>query len=82
MVTKLQALMFDESDTVRFTVGRFEVAPNSPNTIPGRVVFTIDFRHPDRDILTRLGDRVEQVCRAEAQDCDVKVVETHERAAD
>ncbi|MXY42148.1 MAG: Zn-dependent hydrolase [Rhodospirillaceae bacterium] len=76
MVTKLQALMFDESDTVRFTVGRFEVAPNSPNTIPGRVVFTIDFRHPDQEILTRLGDRVEPVCRAEAQDCTVKVVET------
>ncbi len=76
MVTKLQALMFDESDTVRFTVGRFEVAPNSPNTIPGRVVFTIDFRHPDQDILTRLGDQVEPVCRAEAQDCDVRVVET------
>ncbi|MYF07946.1 MAG: hydantoinase/carbamoylase family amidase, partial [Rhodospirillaceae bacterium] len=76
MVTKLQALMFDESDTVRFTVGRFEVAPNSPNTIPGRVVFTIDFRHPDQDILTRLGDRVEPVCRAEARDCTVKVVET------
>ncbi len=76
MVTKLQALMFDESDTVRFTVGRFEVAPNSPNTIPGRVVFTIDFRHPDQDVLTRLGDRVEPVCRAEAQDCTVKVVET------
>lgn len=76
MVTKLQALMSDEADTVRFTVGRFEVAPNSPNTIPGRVVFTIDFRHPDQDILTRLGDRIEPVCRAAAQDCDVKVVET------
>ena len=76
MVTKLQALMFDEADTVRFTVGRFEVAPNSPNTIPGRVFFTIDFRHPDRDVLTRLGDRVERVCRAEAKECDVEVVET------
>ena len=76
MVTKLQALMFDESDTVRFTVGRFEVAPNSPNTVPGRVVFTIDFRHPDRDVLTRLGDRVEPVCRAEAHGCEVSVVET------
>ena len=76
MVTKLQALMFDESDTVRFTVGRFEVAPNSPNTVPGRVVFTVDFRHPDPDILTRLGDRIEPVCRAEAHECDVRVVET------
>ena len=76
MVSKLQALMFDEADKVRFTVGRFEVAPNSPNTIPGQVIFTIDFRHPDQDVLARLGDRVEPVCRAEAKDCDVKVVET------
>ena len=76
MVSKLKELMYDEADMVRFTVGRFEVAPNSPNTIPGRVIFTIDFRHPDRDVLARLGDQVEPVCRAEAQDCDVKVVET------
>ena len=76
MVSRLKELMYDEADMVRFTVGRFEVAPNSPNTIPGRVIFTIDFRHPDRDVLARLGDQVEPVCRAEAQDCDVKVVET------
>ena len=76
MVAKLQALMFDEADTVRFTVGRFEVTPNSPNTIPGQVIFTIDFRHPDRDVLTGLGDRVEPVCRAEAKECGVEVVET------
>ena len=76
MVSRLKELMFDEADMVRFTVGRFEVAPNSPNTIPGRVIFTIDFRHPDRDVLARLGDQVEPVCRAEAQDCGVTVVET------
>jgi N-carbamoyl-L-amino-acid hydrolase len=76
MVQALQALMYDEADTVRFTVGRFEVAPNSPNTVPGRVLFTIDFRHPDRDVLTRLGDQVERVCRAEAKGCGVSVVET------
>ncbi len=76
MVKGLQALMYDEADTVRFTVGRFEVAPNSPNTVPGRVLFTIDFRHPDQDVLTRLGDQVERVCRAEAKGCGVNVVET------
>src|ERR671923_1744705 len=69
MVTALQKLMDDEADTVRFTVGRFEVTPNSPNTVPSGVLFTIDLRHPDADVLSRLGDRVEPVCRTHAKRC-------------
>ena len=33
------------------TVGMLEVHPNSRNVIPGRVWMTIDFRHPDDDVL-------------------------------
>jgi len=76
MVTALQELMYDEADTVRFTVGRFEVTPNSPNTVPSRVLFTIDLRHPDAAILIRLGDQIEPMCRAQAHGCGVSVVET------
>ncbi len=76
MVHGLRELMADPTDTVRFTVGRFEVRPNSPNTVPGQVLFTVDFRHPDRQVLARLGDRVEAVCRAHARGCAVEVVET------
>jgi N-carbamoyl-L-amino-acid hydrolase len=76
MVTALQELLYDAADTVRFTVGRFEVGPNSPNTVPGRVLFTIDLRHPEAAVLTRLGDQVEAVCRAQAQGCSVVVTET------
>ena len=76
MVTALQELMYDEADTVRFTIGRFEVTPNSPNTVPSRVLFSIDFRHPEAEVLARLGDRVEILCSAQAQECSVTVVET------
>jgi N-carbamoyl-L-amino-acid hydrolase len=76
MVRALRDLMLDPADTVRFTVGRFEVHPNSPNTVPGRVLFTVDFRHPDREVLARLGDEVAAVCRAHAGGCGVDVVET------
>jgi N-carbamoyl-L-amino-acid hydrolase len=76
MVTALQELMYDAADTVRFTVGRFEVAPNSPNTVPSRVLFTIDLRHPDATVLSRLGDQVGPVCRAQAHGCNVMVNET------
>jgi N-carbamoyl-L-amino-acid hydrolase len=76
MVIALQALMYDAADTVRFTVGRFEVTPNSPNTVPGRVLFTIDLRHPEAAVLSRLGNQVEAVCRDQAHGCGVVVTET------
>ncbi|HUA55907.1 MAG TPA: M20 family metallo-hydrolase [Candidatus Sulfotelmatobacter sp.] len=76
MVSALESLMADPSDVVRFTVGRFEVAPNSPNTVPDRVFFTIDFRHPDAAVLQRLGDQVEVTCRAAARGCAVRVTQT------
>ena len=83
MVAALERLMFDEEDKVRFTVGRFEVLPGSPNTIPGRVFFTIDFRHPEASTLKRLGDQVEAVCRAHAGPCAVTITETfHSLPAD
>ena len=37
MIRALQELMHDETDQLRFTVGRIEVWPNSPNTVPARV---------------------------------------------
>lgn len=32
---------------LRFTVGRMQVYPGAPNTVPSRVSFTVDLRHPD-----------------------------------
>ncbi|MGE0718575.1 MAG: M20 family metallo-hydrolase [Alphaproteobacteria bacterium] len=77
MVAALEALFHDDpSDTVRFTVGRFVVTPNAPAVVPGHVAFTIDFRHPDEAVLTRLGDQVEAICRANRKQCDVTVEQT------
>ncbi|MCG8693105.1 MAG: M20 family metallo-hydrolase [Minwuiales bacterium] len=73
MVAALQEAMADPTDTVRFTVGRFEVGPGSPNTVPGQVLFTIDFRHPDKATIERLTERIEPICRANAHGCAVTV---------
>lgn len=62
-----------DADDVRFTVGRFQVSPGVPNTIPGHVHFTIDFRHPDADRLATLGDAVTGICAEHAAPCDVVV---------
>ena len=73
MIHALEEVMVDDTDTVRFTIGRFEVAPGSPNTVPSRAFFTIDFRHPEQDVIHRLTDQIEPVCRANARGCEVIV---------
>ncbi len=75
IVAALERLMHDESDTVRFTVGRFEVHPGSPNTVPGRVHFTIDLRHPDETVLAERGGRIAGVAAAYAKGCAIRVQE-------
>jgi len=73
MVSALEELMADESDTVRFTVGRFECHPGSPATVPSRALFTIDFRHPDPAVIARIKPNIESVCQANARGCAVSI---------
>lgn len=75
-IAALGELMQDRDDVVRFTVGHMEVEPNSPNTIPSTVRFTIDFRHPDQKVLAERGGRIEQVVRAAVSPCEVTLTET------
>ena len=35
-------------------VGHMDVFPNSRNIIPGRVVFTVDFRHPEKEVISAM----------------------------
>ncbi|HTW88080.1 MAG TPA: Zn-dependent hydrolase [Candidatus Binataceae bacterium] len=76
MISALRELTSDEADLLRFTVGRFELSPNSPNTVPGSAFFTIDLRHPDRDLLANIGAQIEPLCRSQAAGCIVNVIET------
>ena len=45
-------------------IGQLDVYPNSRNIIPGKVVFTVDIRHPDKAVL----DGMEAATRAGARD--------------
>lgn len=76
MIAALEEIMADDDDIVRFTVGRFEVAPGSPNTVPARVFFTIDLRHPDHATIDRLSAEIAPVCQANALGCAVAVTQT------
>ncbi|MBT6428777.1 MAG: Zn-dependent hydrolase, partial [Rhodospirillaceae bacterium] len=48
------------------TVGQFDVSPNSRNTIPGHVAFSVDLRHPDDDRLSAMTAALEKACEAAA----------------
>ncbi len=45
------------------TVGLLNVFPNSRNVIPGEVFFTIDFRHPNNQVLRNMGLKLQELCK-------------------
>src|ERR1700736_6365954 len=49
------------------TVGFVQVSPNSRNTIPGRVFFTVDFRHPYDAVLSAMDGELRQACEDAAK---------------
>ena len=76
MIGALRELTADPADVTRFTVGRMLVTPNSPNSVPSHVLFSVDIRHPDAAAIARLGEAVEPPCRALAETCEVTVTPT------
>ncbi len=57
----------------RATVGRVEVRPNSRNTIPGEVYFSVDLRHPDEATLNRMDEELRAGLARVAGDAGVAV---------
>ncbi len=45
----------------RLTVGIIETSPGSPNTVPGRLRFTVDLRHPDAGQYRALGEEAQAI---------------------
>ena len=55
------------------TVGFAQVSPNSRNTIPGKVFFTVDFRHPEDATLTAMDRSLRADCARIAADAKLEV---------
>ena len=62
MIDALNALAFTFDPTPVITVGQVKVRPNSRNTIPGQVTFSIDSRHPDNDTLAAMETAMRAKC--------------------
>jgi N-carbamoyl-L-amino-acid hydrolase len=72
LISDITASFEDAEDRVRFTVGRFEALPGTPNTVPSSVVFTIDLRHPDDQRLNEIEQIIHQQV-AQVEKCTVEV---------
>ena len=59
IITMVQALALEFAPQAVSTVGEMSVMPNSRNTIPGEVFFTIDIRNPDEDVLAQMAEQLE-----------------------
>jgi N-carbamoyl-L-amino-acid hydrolase len=63
----------DADDTLRFTIGRVDVQPGSPNTVPGRASFTIDMRHPSNDVLEAHEAKLKEIVASCALPCTARI---------
>lgn len=75
MAVALRRAFVEETDEMRFTIGRFEVRPGGISVVPGHVHFTVDMRHPSSATLKQQGNRVEEICSEHRGPCEVKVEE-------
>jgi N-carbamoyl-L-amino-acid hydrolase len=73
MVTAVHRIGLSRPPYACATVGMLQVSPNSRNVIPGKVFFTIDFRHPDADILAGMGREIEAECRKTAAELMLEI---------
>jgi N-carbamoyl-L-amino-acid hydrolase len=75
-INALHELTRDPTDTLRFTVGRMLVTPNSSNSVASHVLFSVDIRHPDLATVDRIGNRVEPTVKKALQRCSARVTPT------
>ena len=75
-INAIAALVADPSDVTRFTVGRLQVTPNSPNSVANHVLFSVDLRHPDLARVEALGNAIEDCVRRAAQTCTYTITPT------
>lgn len=64
LLSQLFGKMTAYGDDARITVGKIATYPSAPNTVPEQVVFTLDLRHPNQQILDEMSRVALDVCRS------------------
>ena len=73
MTVQLEEITLAHAPHAVGTIGQLDVSPNSRNTIPGQVRFSVDIRHPESDTLTVMDARIRESFAGIAQRAGVEV---------
>ena len=73
MAARIEDLALGKAPHAVGTVGRFDVSPNSRNTIPGEVRFSVDIRHPEAGVLAEMDAEIRESFTGIAQRAGVEV---------
>ena len=73
MAARIEDIALGKAPDAVGTVGQFDVSPNSRNTIPGEVRFSVDIRHPDAGVLVEMDAEIRESFAAIAERGDVDV---------
>ena len=60
ILEKVDAIALSNAPHAVGAAGHIDVYPNSRNVIPGKVVFTVDFRSPDINVLTTMENQLRE----------------------
>ena len=73
ILERVERIALDHGPDAVGAAGHIDVYPNSRNVIPGKAVFTIDFRSPELATLTAMEQRLKAEARAICEDMDLEV---------
>ena len=73
MAVQIQEIALARAPHAVGTVGQFDVSPNSRNTIPGEVRFSVDVRHPDAGVLADMDAEIRESFAGLARRAGVEV---------
>lgn len=77
LIGRLRDRCLKRSASCRFTVGRVLVDPNTPNTIPARVTFTVDFRDADQAAFAELSRELRETSAPEPFELEIRELFHH-----
>jgi N-carbamoyl-L-amino-acid hydrolase len=60
-----------EPDDIKLTVGMLQVTPNAPSVVPSEVLFSIDLRHPDNDVVDAVHVAIRRIVEEKRGACAV-----------
>lgn len=73
MITSIIDLTKSYGDPIVATVGKVEVSPNTSNVVPGKVIFSIDVRHTNKEISDKFVEEMKDTINKIGEEINLNV---------